>query len=658
MKECYAPQIENFEKAAQRSLRVVSNPGGWLRIRPITALYLPSNGFSGMYVKLRYGSEAIVSRTVPTPVNPEWSSDNDDLRQDRVQNQESRRKRYQEGQVGTPASKNEANGFLNGLMPEESQYFSNNDNENDLEINVQALKTDGSLRLSVVGVKVNSKEELGVLHIPLADAICCCTENYDDQDTDGYVRWYPLTDPKWTDSVDVDVRDSHRSVMTEEKHSEVFSRNYTKCIKLAMWWEKDEKNTLHISNPRNNANKLHNFTQSYFHASLNGISAAIIDSFKARELLSIAFTNIDVRNLVTKPKTWFGFALGNIQIDHHDKNALEPVVLGPTPVMHPQPTIQFLAEKDNIKSKSNIDSFKHIAIQLEELDLRIEENWVFDLWDMYTHLKKKLNAMQRSITRSTAGKSADYVGKLNFGGVGFTEKTSNPLQIGEIAKAIKDTQREKHEIENEAKIVKKIYIDELMLGSVKLNITYTKSLRNLPVIHQNGKKKDSMTEHRRAEIFRLWSELGHDEDWTAGSIGKSRSFPEVVSAIFPPISAAPVRVNGKALNNVFETWSELVVTLKNYYSREIILQFYKIVGSVDIVGNPTMFVNSLLKGARDFVVIPIQEFLRSPKDPSRLGIGVAKGTLSLFSHSFSGLFGFVSRVSIGAFFSFLHPIPE
>ena len=614
-----------------------------------------------MYVKLRYGSESIVSRTVPTPVNPEWSSNNDDLRQDRVRNEESSRKRYHEARVGTPASNNEAGGFLNGLMHEEFQYFSDNDNENDLEINVQALKTDGSLRLSVVGVKVNSKEELGVLHIPLADAICCCTEKFDDQDVDAYVRWYPLTDPKWTDSVDVDLRESHRNVMTEEKHSEVFSRNYTKCIKLAMWWEKDEQNTLHISNPGNKANKLHNFIQSYFHASLNGISAAIIDSFKARELLSIAFTNIDVRNLVTKPKTWLGFALGNIQVDHHDKNALEPVVLGPTPVMHPQPTIQFLAEKDNIKSKSNIDSFRHIAIQLEEMDLRIEENWVFDLWDMYTHLQKKLNAMQRSITRSTAGKSTEHIGKLNFGGGGGIEKTSNPAQIGEIAKAINDTQREKKEIENEAKVVKKIYIDELMLGSVKLNITYTKSLRNLPtgtLLHHNGKKKNFMTEHRRAEIFRLWSELGHDEDWTAGSIGKSRSFPEVISAIFPPISAAPVRVNGKALNNVFETWSELVVTLKNYYSREIILQFYKIIGSVDIVGNPTMFVNSLLKGARDFVVIPIQEFLRSPKDPSRLGIGVAKGTLSLFSHSFSGLFGFVSRVSSCCCCFFFHAISE
>ena len=93
------------------------------------------------------------------------------------------------------------------------------------------------------------------------------------------------------------------------------------------------------------------------------------------------------------------------------------------------------------------------------------------------------------------------------------------------------------------------------------------------------------------------------------------------------------------------TWSELVATLKNYYAKEITFQFYKIIGSLDIVGNPTMVVNSLLKGARDFVVIPVQEFIRSPNNPSRLGIGFLKGSLSFISHFFSGVFGFLSNVS-------------
>ena len=77
----------------------------------------------------------------------------------------------------------------------------------------------------------------------------------------------------------------------------------------------------------------------------------------------------------------------------------------------------------------------------------------------------------------------------------------------------------------------------------------------------------------------------------------------------------------------------------------MMFQIYKILGSVDFFGNPVMAVNSIMKGAHDFVVLPFREFIRSPNNPSKLGIGVAKGTLSFLSHLFSGIFGFVSNIS-------------
>ena len=88
-----------------------------------------------MHVKLRYKSETAVSRTVPTPVNPEWSS-----------------------------------------QPH-GQEINDTHRANEFGVFVEPFKTSECIGLSVIGVKANSKEELGVLHIPLADAICCCTEN-------------------------------------------------------------------------------------------------------------------------------------------------------------------------------------------------------------------------------------------------------------------------------------------------------------------------------------------------------------------------------------------------------------------------------------------------------------------------------------------------
>lgn len=61
-----------------------------------------------------------------------------------------------------------------------------------------------------------------------------------------------------------------------------------------------------------------------------------------------------------------------------------------------------------------------------------------------------------------------------------------------------------------------------------------------------------------------------------------------------------------------------------------------------------MVLSSFLSGVRDLIVTPSMALIRSPTDPSRVGLGVAKGTLSLFSHSASGFFGFTSKVSAAA----------
>ena len=61
-----------------------------------------------------------------------------------------------------------------------------------------------------------------------------------------------------------------------------------------------------------------------------------------------------------------------------------------------------------------------------------------------------------------------------------------------------------------------------------------------------------------------------------------------------------------------------------------------------------MVLNSFATGVRDFFVTPSQAFLRTPNNPSSVGIGVAKGTLSLLSHSTSGLFGFAAKMAATA----------
>jgi Vacuolar-sorting-associated 13 protein C-terminal len=116
----------------------------------------------------------------------------------------------------------------------------------------------------------------------------------------------------------------------------------------------------------------------------------------------------------------------------------------------------------------------------------------------------------------------------------------------------------------------------------------------------------------------------------------------------PNVSDAPIRLQGKVLDNVFESPSEILSSISKFYVMETLRQVYKIIGSLDFVGNPTMLFSSFVSGVRDLVVTPSVAFLRSPTNPSLVGIGVAKGTLSLFSHSTSGIFGFLAKTTAAA----------
>jgi len=109
-----------------------------------------------------------------------------------------------------------------------------------------------------------------------------------------------------------------------------------------------------------------------------------------------------------------------------------------------------------------------------------------------------------------------------------------------------------------------------------------------------------------------------------------------------------VRLPGKALTHVFESPSEIIENIRKFYVNETLKQIYKIVGSLDLVGNPTMLVSSFVSGVRDLVVAPSMAFLKTPTDPSRVGLGVAQGTLSLVSYSVSGFFGVLAKVSARA----------
>ena len=61
-----------------------------------------------------------------------------------------------------------------------------------------------------------------------------------------------------------------------------------------------------------------------------------------------------------------------------------------------------------------------------------------------------------------------------------------------------------------------------------------------------------------------------------------------------------------------------------------------------------MLLTSFRTGLRDFILQPSRELKYITRNPSRVGVGVIKGTVSLFSNSTSGIFGFFSNLGATA----------
>lgn len=68
----------------------------------------------------------------------------------------------------------------------------------------------------------------------------------------------------------------------------------------------------------------------------------------------------------------------------------------------------------------------------------------------------------------------------------------------------------------------------------------------------------------------------------------------------------------------------------------------KFVGSSDLFGNPTDFVNTLGTGARQFYYAPREGFMQGPLQG---GIGLIKGTGSLVAHTIGGFSGSLSKIT-------------
>ena len=108
------------------------------------------------------------------------------------------------------------------------------------------------------------------------------------------------------------------------------------------------------------------------------------------------------------------------------------------------------------------------------------------------------------------------------------------------------------------------------------------------------------------------------------------------------IDRAPIKLNSLYIESLYCTRRDFYDRLSRHYIQQGIRQIYKVLGSIDALGNPVSLVSNLGTGVKDFFYEPAQGLVKSPKD---FGKGVAKGSKSLVKHSVTGLFTTFSKLS-------------
>ena len=108
------------------------------------------------------------------------------------------------------------------------------------------------------------------------------------------------------------------------------------------------------------------------------------------------------------------------------------------------------------------------------------------------------------------------------------------------------------------------------------------------------------------------------------------------------VTNSPLRFGELIITHIYSPPSELIQKIVKNYTQKGILQFYKIIGSSDLIGNPVGFVDKLGSGVYELFNEPKKGLL---KGPAGFAGGVGKGVASLVGGVTSASFDSFSKIT-------------
>lgn len=266
------------------------------------------------------------------------------------------------------------------------------------------------------------------------------------------------------------------------------------------------------------------------------------------------------------------------------------------------PFLQFKVERELVQHKHSIEvKFPCIMLAVQEMVVHIETNTLnnilgvtFKIFNVFGSqnpeiLSSKLISDQSSTSASSLSSFTSY-DRESFS-IALITSTPSILNDG----SLKD---------------QKYFFDFIDIGAMKFEIT-------LRLKHE---KIDSNLK----QGFGFYS------------IGYS-----VLSSI-ATITESPISFKELIVTHTFSAPNNLIHMIVKNFRKQAMFQFYKLIGSSDLIGNPVGFVDKIGSGVYEFVNEPKKGMLKGPK--GFVG-GLGKGVGSLVGNVTSATFGSFSKIS-------------
>ena len=163
---------------------------------------------------------------------------------------------------------------------------------------------------------------------------------------------------------------------------------------------------------------------------------------------------------------------------------------------------------------------------------------------------------------------------------------------------------------NEEDNQKIIFINELNASSLEFNLTFIAQM------------KDQMFE----KILKL-------NDFLTGILNVLNKTENV-----------PLQLHGGISYNLLGNISQIFNYLFEIYKQQVLIQFVKLFGGMEILGNPLNFLNNIGKGFQDLLTKPGEGLMQGPIEAAK---GLADGATSLVKHTVNGTFNSTSKITSG-----------